>query len=404
MRAVINKGIAEGKIVAPPSKSMAHRSLICGAFSAGSRISGVHMSKDVGATISCLKGLGAHVECSGDVVSIGGLDFSRSPCEKSIFANESGSTLRFLIPICLLFSEEITIKGTKRLFERSLDVYENLCADNGLGFNVFEDGVTLKGPLKSGEYEVRGDVSSQFISGLLFALPHCEGNSTIKIKGQLESASYIDLTVGAMRDFGVHIERPDNKTFFIRGKQSFESVEATVEGDYSNAAFFEALNHIGGSVSIEGLKSDSMQGDRVYNDLFPRIKNKEFPIDISDCPDLAPILFAYSAYCGEGEFVGTRRLKIKESDRAEAMRAELSKMGANVIVGENDVRITCGELVAPKEIVCGHNDHRIVMSMAILGTLTGIVIDGAEAVSKSFPDFFSRIASLGIEVSCNETE
>ncbi len=404
MRVTVKKGVAKGSVVAPPSKSMAHRSLICGAFSKESKISGIHMSKDVEATLSCLSGLGARVKVCGDVVSIGGLDFSRSPCEKSLFANESGSTLRFLIPICLLFEDEITIKGTNRLFERSLAIYEDLCSEKGLGFKLFDDGVSLKGPLQSGEFEVRGDVSSQFISGLLFALPHCTGDSIIKIKGQLESESYIDLTIGALRDFGVHIERPDDKTFLVRGSQKFESLEAEVEGDYSNAAFFEALNHIGGSVKIEGLKPDSMQGDRVYAALFPKIKNKDFPIDISDCPDLAPILFAYSAYCGEGEFVGTRRLKIKESDRAEAMKAELSKMGADVTVDENSVTISCKAISAPREMISGHNDHRIVMSMAILGTLTGATIDGAEAVSKSFPDFFSRLESLGIEVSYNEAE
>ncbi len=399
MTVAIKKGRAEGKITAPPSKSMAHRNLICGAFSSESLIGGVHISKDVEATLACLEGLGASVKINGDEISIGGLDITKVPPQKSIFANESGSTLRFLIPVCLLFDEEITIKGTKRLFERSLEIYEDMCCQRGLGFEVFENSVKVKGPLKSGTFSVRGDVSSQFISGLLFALPLCSGDSVIKIEGELESASYIDLTLGALGDFGIKIDCPDRKTFLIKGNQKYRSNHTAVEGDYSNAAFFEALNFVGGDVEINGLNRGSMQGDRVYKELLERIEKEDFPIDLSDCPDLAPVLFAMAAYKGRGEFVGTRRLKIKESDRAEAMKAELCKMGADVTVGENKVSIVSNGLKAPTEKINGHNDHRIVMSMAILATLTGAEIEGAEAVSKSFPDFFSCLASLGIEVS-----
>lgn len=399
MTAIIQKGRATGKITAPPSKSMAHRSLICGSFSGGSVIGGVHISKDIEATLACLEGLGARVERNGDKITIGGLDISKSPRQKSIFANESGSTLRFLIPICLLFGEEITIGGTKRLFERSLEIYEDMCRQRGLGFEVSECGLKVRGPLKSGTFCVRGDVSSQFISGLLFALPLCSGDSVIKIEGELESASYIDLTLGALRDFGISVECPDRKTFMIKGNQQYISNNTAVEGDYSNAAFFEALNYIGGNVEIDGLNPDSMQGDRVYKELLEKISKTDFPIDLSDCPDLAPVLFAMSAYKGRGEFVGTKRLRIKESDRAAAMKAELCKMGADVIVGENNVSIECKGLKDPTEKINGHNDHRIVMAMAVLATLTGAEIEGAEAVSKSFPDFFDCLASLGIEVS-----
>ncbi len=398
MTVTVKKGRAVGKVMAPPSKSMAHRNLICGAFSPESEISGVDMSKDIEATLGCLKGLGASVKIEGNTVCVGGLDFSKAPRESSIFCNESGSTLRFMIPLCLLFDSEITLTGSTRLFQRSLGIYSDMCRQRGLGFELGEDGVKVKGPLKSGAFEVRGDVSSQFISGLLLALPHCERDSTIKIIGELESASYIDLTISALSNFGVEIERPDKKTFYIRGSQRFLSNNETVEGDYSNAAFFEAFNRIGGELEIGGLNENSMQGDRVFYEFFDCIEKREFPIDISDCPDLAPILFAVSAVKGRGEFVGTRRLKIKESDRAEVMRKELSKFGAEVTVLENSVSVLCEKLHAPREMLCGHNDHRIVMSMAVLCTLTGGTIEGAEAVSKSFPDFFERLSSLGIEV------
>ena len=399
MTVEIKRGVATGKVTAPPSKSMAHRNLICGAFSKGSKISGVAMSKDIEATLSCLEGLGARVEVCGDEVSLGGLDFSKSPKTNRIFCNESGSTLRFLIPICLLFSEEITLYGSPRLFQRPLDVYEKMCRERGLSFEYGENEVKVKGPLKSGVFHVRGDVSSQFISGLLFALPHLEGNSEIKIVGELESASYIDLTLSALSRFGVKVERPDEKTFAICGGQSFASLCERVEGDYSNAAFFEALNRIGGSVTVEGLDTESLQGDRVYSELFDRIEKRDFPIDITDCPDLAPILFAVAAAKGRGEFTGTRRLKLKESDRALVMKEELAKVGAEVTVEENSVTVFCGGITPPTEKIKKHNDHRIVMSMAVLCTLCGGTIDGVEDVSKSFPDFFERLKALGIEVT-----
>lgn len=399
MTVEIKKSRAEGVAVAPPSKSMAHRNLICGALSRESNISGVAFSKDIEATLSCLEALGAKVEIEGDSVKLGGIDFSKSPKSTTLFCNESGSTLRFLIPICLLFSEEITLCGSPRLFQRPLDVYEKLCRERCLGFEYGENCVKVKGPLSSGEFDVRGDVSSQFISGLLFALPNLSGESRINIVGELESASYILLTLSALSVFGVKIERPDEKNFVIKGGQCFKCLSERVEGDYSNAAFFEAFNRIGGNVKIEGLKEDSLQGDRVYIELFDRIEKEDFPIDITDCPDLAPILFAVAAANGKGVFTGTRRLKLKESDRALVMKEELSKMGAEVAVSENSVTVKCDALHAPNENIKKHNDHRIVMSMSVLCSLTGGIIEGAEDVSKSFPDFFSRIRELGIDVS-----
>ena len=394
----INPSVANGEVKAPPSKSMAHRNLICGAFSEKSIIRGVDLSKDIEATLSCLRSLGAYAEYNMGTVEIGGLSAEKKPEGAKLWANESGSTLRFMIPICLLSDKEITVSGADRLFERPLEIYEDICREKGLTFIKNGSSVTVKGPLKSGEFTVPGDVSSQFISGLLFALPNVCGDSIIHITGKLESASYIDLTVSALESFGVKIERPDEKTFVVKGSSSFNSMDTEVEGDYSNAAFFEALNFLGGSVQVTGLKENSKQGDRVYTELFKRIEAKDFPIDISDCPDLAPILFTVAAAKGEGYFTGTRRLKIKESDRAEVMKTELEKFGAEVTVDENEVKITCKELKKPDAVLSSHNDHRIVMSMAVLSSLTGGIIEGAEAVSKSFPSFFEKLSSLGVKV------
>ncbi len=387
----VKKGIAHGKIVAPPSKSMAHRLLICGAFSEKSLIKGVELSEDIAATLDCLKALGARVEQSGSDVKIGGLSVEKIPENAALHCRESGSTLRFFIPICLLAGKEIKLFGSERLLSRPQSVYKGLCRDKGFTFSNSGEKITVCGSLSAGEYELPGDVSSQFISGLLFALSTLPQQSKIKITGTAESLSYINLTISALRRFGIEVSLQGNELTILGG--SYKNTELSVEGDYSNAAFFDALNLLGGSVSVEGLDEASLQGDRVYKLLFcTPFEN----VDLSDCPDLAPILFSLAAARGGGSFIGTRRLKLKESDRAAAMRAELEKFGVAVEIGENSARIS-GELSAPTETLCGHNDHRIVMALAVLLTLTGGTISGAEAVSKSLPRFFSMLSSLGIE-------
>ena len=232
---------------------------------------------------------------------------------------------------------------------------------------------------------------------LLFALPLLDGDSEIKILPPVESKPYIDMTVAALREFGIMIENNDN-VYKIKGGQRYAPTDVTVEGDCSNAAFFEALNYTGSNVTVEGLREDSLQGDSIYKILFKKIKNGDSPIDIADCPDLGPILFAVAAVCGGARFIGTRRLKIKESDRAVAMKQELSKLGISIDVGENEVTVHGGRLHAPTEPLGGHGDHRIVMALSVLLTVTGGVISGAQAVNKSFPDFFDRLTDLGVEL------
>lgn len=393
----IHKGKAKGRVLAPPSKSMAHRYLICAALSGGSKVCGLSFSKDIEATLGCLKALGADIETYGNSVKIGGLNVNNE-VKTELFCNESGSTLRFLIPICLLFGKKITLTGTERLFSRSLEIYEKLCFEQGIEFKKTKNSITVCGKLSSGKYKVRGDISSQFISGLMFALPLLSGDSEIEIEGNLESASYLDLTIKALADFGVVIRKSEKNTFYIRGSQSYKAKEITVEGDYSNAAFFEAMNILGSEIKIEGLCDKSAQGDRVYKDIFPLLRRATPEIDISDCPDLGPVLMTTAAALNGAVFTGTRRLKIKESDRGAAMQSELLKLGCNVLIEENSITVCKADLYSPTEPIFGHNDHRIVMAMAVLLTLLGGEIEGAEAVSKSFPDFFEILNSLGIEV------
>lgn len=391
----INKGIANGVFQAPPSKSVAHRMLICGALSEKSIIRSVAFSEDILATIDCLKALGAKVTIDNDFVTIGGIDFGSVSEIDTLPCRESGSTLRFLIPLCLLMNQKIELIGSKRLFERSLSVYEKIAKEQNIEFEKGTDSLRVSGRLVAGKYTVRGDVSSQFISGLLFALPVLDNDSIIFVEGELESGSYIDITLKALNDFGIVVERPDSNTFFIKGNQKYLSRDVAVEGDYSNAAFFEAMNLFGSKVEIKGLKEDSLQGDKKYKEYFEALNNGAAEIAISDCPDLGPILMAVAAAKNGGIFTGTRRLKIKESDRGFAMQSELFKMGCRITVEDNRIIVPKYELTVPTEPICGHNDHRIVMAMTVLLTLTGGEIKGTEAVSKSFPDFFEKLNSLG---------
>ncbi len=398
MRIKIYKGTAAGTMIAPPSKSMAHRLLICGAMTEKSSVSGIEFSEDICATIDCLKALGAKIEIIGDRVEVGGLNPAKFPENAELFCRESGSTLRFFIPLCLLSGKEIKLFGSERLLSRPQEVYEELCREKG--FSFINDGkkITLKGSLGAGEYLVRGDVSSQFITGLIFALSLC-GGGKIKLKGKTESGSYIELTKKALAEFGIDITLGENEIIVPAGAV-FQNRDIAVEGDYSNAAFFDALNVFGGEVELLGLDECSLQGDRVYSEIFAE-DTPEY--DLSDCPDLAPIAFAVAAYKGGGHFSGTHRLKIKESDRAEAMRKELEKFGIKLTIGENEVSVS-GKLTPPTTVLAGHNDHRIVMALAVLSTLTGGVIEGAEAAAKSLPDFFSRLASLGIKTEVETVE
>lgn len=400
MKVKIFPSKASGEIMAPPSKSLSHRALICGALSGESMLYNVingSLSQDIGATENCLMHLGANLCVRGETVKIGGFDPKKAKPEVSLDCGESGSTLRFLIPLCLLSGERITLVGAPRLFERPLMVYEDICREQGIEFIKTERSLTLCGRLKSGCYRVRGDISSQFITGLLFALPLLDGVSIIEIVGELESASYIDLTLQTLQAFGIRITRNRNR-FVILGNQRYKNTEFTVESDCSNAAFLEALSFLGGDVSVLGINQNTLQGDYVFKRILADMDMGRREFDLSDCPDLAPILFAVAAAKGGATFTGTARLKIKESDRASAMKTELSKFGIELLIGENSVTVAKGELKIPTETLNGHNDHRIVMSLAVLCTLTGGEIEGAEAVAKSYKGFFDDLEKLKIKL------
>ncbi len=398
----VTPSTATGTVTAPPSKSMAHRALLAAALSPGSRVDNIAYSKDIEATLACLRALGATVDGEGDSLFIGALDVNSIPDRAALPCNESGSTLRFLLPLCMISGKKITLTGSKRLFERPLSVYADIATAHNIAWHQTENSVTVCGRLRSDAFSVPGDISSQFITGLLYALPLLEGDSHLAVVGKWESASYIDLTLQALNAFGVAI-LPVDKGFFIPGEQRPASVTYRVEGDCSNAAFLEGLNLLGGRVKVDSLSDDTRQGDRVYRTMYRDLAAGVRQFDLTDCPDLGPVMFAMAAAKGGATFTGTARLRIKESDRSAAMAAELAKFGIGVTVEDNRVVIHSGTLQTPTEPLRGHNDHRIVMALALLCTITGGAITDAQAVAKSYPDFFEVLKSLQIGLTLHDS-
>ena len=379
---------------------MAHRYLIGAAISGKvCTLSGVDYSEDILATIDCLKALGAKVTINADRVTVDPSSFMHVN-NPVLECRESGSTLRFFLPLALCLGKPVTLRASQRLLERPMDVYENLCREQGFLFQRGSGFITVCGNLKSGDYVIRGDISSQFITGMIFALLCLGEPSSICILPPFESRSYIDLTLSALHSFGADLAFTNAYTIVI-DKAQWQAFSGRIEGDYSNAAFLDAFNYLGSNVHIRNLKTDSLQGDRVYKDYFRQISEGTPTLDISDCPDLGPILFALAAMKNGAIFTGTDRLKDKESNRGLAMHEELQKLGGGLVFGKNTITVPHQTLKYQNIPISGHNDHRIVMAVSIVLSRIGGSIDGAEAVRKSYPSFFQDIKSLGANVEMN---
>lgn len=388
----------KGNIDAPPSKSMAHRYLIGAALSGEDcTLSGVDYSEDILATLDCLQALGAEVTVNGDTVTIHPKNFMKTH-SPVLECRESGSTLRFLIPLTLCLGREVVFKGSTRLLERPLSVYEELCKENGFLFQKNENSVTVCGNFKSGTYLVKGDISSQFITGLLFALVYRNEDAKIEIIPPFESRSYVNLTLSALQSFGADVSFTDEYTLAVKPSE-LHGFSGRIEGDYSNAAFLDAFNLLGSDVTVNNLREDSLQGDRVYKEYFSKLDTGTPILDISDCPDLGPILIALASLKNGATFIGTDRLKAKESDRGMAMHKELSKLGGGLVFGENAIIVPKQNLRYCGMVLNSHNDHRIVMAMSVILSQIGGEISGVESVKKSYPNFFNDIKNLGAEVN-----
>lgn len=403
MRVKIGVSRLSGEAVAPPSKSMAHRLILLAALSGGvCKVDNLYASEDVLAMLDCIERLGAEVSFDGKSACINGTYFLKR-INPTLNCRESGNTLRFLIPLCLSTGERITFNGSGRLMERPQAVYENLCRERGYEYIRGVNSITVRGGPIGGEYTLDGSVSSQFITGMIMALLHSEEGGIIRILLPFESRSYIDLTLRAVSEFGGKAYFADSDTIFVTGK-SLSPKDVITEGDYSNAAFLDAFNFIGGSVKVKGLTENSAQGDRIYQEYFSKLSAGFAELDISDCPDLGPILMAVAAVNYGARLTGTRRLAIKESDRGAAMQEELKKFGIEIIRRENEITIPGSTPHRPSVPIYGHNDHRIVMAASLILTKTGGEICGAEAVRKTYPDFFEVIASLGANIEITEKD
>lgn len=388
------KSTASGEIFAPPSKSFCHRALICAALSDGkSVINNISLSEDIKATVSCLEALGAKIKINGASATVFGIKRTEPQKEALLFCNESGSTLRFLIPVAAVLSNKTRLSGSERLLERPLGVYEKL-------FDIKKESgfITVSGGFNGEKIYVDGSVSSQFITGLIFAFA-ISGGGEIALTSPLSSKPYIDITADVLKHFGVTVENENYESFKVSGK--FAPHDYTVEGDCSNAAFLDAFNLFSGNVSVLGLNEKTLQGDYAYKKYFELLKTGAPVLPVDDCPDLAPVLLAVAAGLNGCILTGTKRLKIKESDRGEAMKEELLKFGACVKTDENTITVKKSELHTPETLLSSHNDHRIAMALSVLCSIYGGKIDGFEATAKSYPTFLNDIKKLGIKAeSC----
>ena len=404
MKVTIKKSIANGSVNAQPSKSYAHRLLIASSLSNEECvIENIVLSNDILATINCLETLGKDITIKGDNVKTlivkNKENFNINDQEELIFnCLESGSTLRFFIPIALLFNKKSVFKGTEKLISRGISIYEEICEKQKIDVIKTKNSITFIGKLQADNFEIEGNISSQFITGLLFALPLLDEDSCINIITELESKNYIDITIDVLKQAGIIIEAKDEKSYYIVGNQKYQSLNCIVEGDYSNSAFIDAFNYLNGNVMINGLNKESYQGDKKYLELFDKLSEGYYECNIKNCIDLGPILFAFASLKHGGCFNGVNRLRIKESDRIKDIKEELEKFNIEVIEEENKVIINNKNINKPKDILYGKNDHRIVMALSVMLSVYGGVIDGVEAVNKSYPNFFEDLKSLGIEV------
>ena len=411
MNIVITPKKLSGKVAIPPSKSMAHREIICASLAEGkSRIANIAYSDDIIATISCMRSLGAYIKDNPDNIEVNGHAEKRT--SYIVFeCNESGSTLRFLLPLALVLNNgKNKFVGKGKLGKRPMEIYRDICLGQGIEYidnsadnpDHFLD-LSVQGELKSGDFYIDGGVSSQFISGLLFALPLLQGDSRIFIEGNLQSSGYLDLTLCALKNYSIDVQKEGN-VLYVKGNQKYLNHDSYVEGDYSQAAFFEVANYLGSCVDIRGLNKESLQGDKVITEFLQKLKDaspdETLVFDGGNCPDIIPVFaLACCLRIGKTQIVNVSRLRIKECDRLHSTVEELKKLGAN-IEEYNETIVIDGVYKLKGGKVDSHKDHRMAMTLAIAATVceSEVRIKDAECVSKSYPDFYEVYTKLGGEI------
>lgn len=408
---IIKANRLTGEVTPPPSKSILHRYIIASSLAKGiSKIENISYSDDIIATIEAMEKLGAKIEKKDNYLLIDGsktFDKKYLNNNAEIDCNESGSTLRFLFPLSIVKKNKISFKGKGKLFKRPLNPYfENFDKYKIKYSYINENEILLDGELKSGKYEIDGNISSQFITGLLFSLPLLNENSKIIIKGKLESSSYIDITLDCLNKFGINIIKNSYKEFIIKGNQNYKSGDYEVEADYSQVAFFLVANSIGSNIKINGLNTNSLQGDKKIIDFISQIDNwnkeEKLILDGSETPDIIPILSLKACTSKkEIEIVNIARLRIKESDRLKATVKELSKLGFDLLEKEDSILINSrkdfNKINNSLVYLSSHSDHRIAMTIAIALTCYNgeIILDNLDCVKKSYPNFWEVFLLLG---------
>lgn len=395
-----------GTVCIPPSKSISHRAVICAVLSGQTSenlgITNLGQSQDITATLKAITQI-----VNGDN-------------KENIDCAESGSTLRFLIPIAAMSDKEWTFTGRGRLLDRPQEIYEDIFRKQNLVFEKSDNKIKVKGPIRAGSFTIPGDVSSQFITGMMYALSLADGDSEISLSTPLESKDYVNLTIETMSNYGVIVTKVNDDNgnligYKIKGGQKYQPVDFVVEGDYSQSAFFLGAAALGKDVTVAGLNENSAQGDRGVIDVLKKMgaeltfsydENNNNTllkvvapngglvgtvIDAKDIPDIIPPLAAVACYAkGTTKVINAGRLRIKESDRLHALAVELKKLGADIEEEEEGLIINGKNELAGGE-VDSHNDHRIAMSIALasIGCAGEVVLSGSESVSKSYPHFWS---------------
>ena len=399
-----------GELSPPPSKSVLHRYIIASSLAKGiSKVENISFSEDIIATIEAMKKLGAKIEQKENYLLIDGSDIFKNLNENiEIDCNESGSTLRFLFPLSIVEENKVLFKGRGKLFKRPMTPYfENFEKYKIKHSYIDENAILLEGQLKAGIYEIDGNISSQFITGLLFSLPLLDGESKIIINGKLESSNYIDISLDCLSKFGIKIINNSYQEFVIEGNQSYRAGNYRTEVDYSQAAFFLVANAIGSKIKINDLSKDSLQGDKKIIDFISEIdkwsSKDTLVLDGSETPDIIPILSLKAAVSGKKiEIVNIERLRIKESDRLKATVEELSKLNFDLIEKKDSILINSRENFEVNKnekaiSLSAHSDHRIAMMIAIAATCYDgeILLDNLDCVKKSYPNFWEVFLSLG---------
>jgi len=392
---IVTPGPLAGAVRVPASKSAAHRLLICAALADGpTRIALSATNRDIEATAACLRALGAGIERQGSFMSVSPI--ARIPESAVLDCGESGSTLRFLLPVAAALGVKATFTGHGRLPGRPNAPLVDALRAHGARIDNDLLPMAVSGPLTGGRWTLPGDVSSQYVTGLLFALPLLDGDSEIELTTPLASAAYVDMTLQALRQFGIAVE-PTDSGWRVPGSQRYRTPgEAEVEGDWSAAAFWLAANAMGARIDVQGTCPDSVQGDRAVAGLLGRSA-----IDATHVPDLVPALAVAAVRLPQRTVItGAARLRLKESDRLQTVADLLSALGHGVTVTEDGLIVDGGEPTpceAPVRAVDGANDHRIVMAAAVAAAFADkpVRITDAGAVEKSYPDFFRDFTSLG---------